>query len=53
MPENKPNTIVEDMRAICHQLDSEMEKPEVVYKFSNAKQKVSTDRTEEGIYRRD
>ena len=30
----------------------ELNKPEVVYEFSNGVRKVSTDRTEKGFYRR-
>ena len=48
----KPSTIVTDWRAICYKIDPDMEKPEVVYKFSNGKEKKSTDRTETGVYRR-
>ena len=51
-PEKPPHTKVTDWNAICHKADSEMEKPEVVYKFSNGKEKKSTDRTESGVYRR-
>ena len=52
MADQKPNVKVTDFRAICHKLDPEMEKPEVVYKFSNGKEKKSTDRAETGVYRR-
>ena len=50
--EPKPSNTVTDWRAICYKNDAEMEKPEVVYKFSNGKEKKSTDRTENGVYRR-
>lgn len=43
---------VNDFRAICHKMDADMEKPEIVYKFSNGVEKKSTDRTESGVYRR-
>lgn len=52
MADPKPSTVVTDWRAICHKNDPDMEKPEVVYKFSNNKEKKSTDRTESGVYRR-
>lgn len=48
----KPSNTVTDWRALCHKNDPEMEKPEVVYKFSNGKEKKSTDRAETGVYRR-
>jgi len=47
-----PSTIKEDWNAICRKLDKEMDKPEVVYEFSNSQKKLSTDRTEKGLYKR-
>lgn len=52
IPERPPHTQVDDWRAKCFKVDPDMEKPEVVYKFSNGKEKTSTDRTETGVYRR-
>lgn len=51
-PEKPPHTKVIDWRALCNKHDPDMEKPEVVYKFSNKREKKSTDRTESGVYRR-
>ena len=48
----KPTNRVTDWNAMCRKVDSEMDKPEVVYKFSNGKEKTSTDRTESGVYKR-
>lgn len=45
-----PHTIVEDWNAICRKVDKEMDVPEVVYEFSNGTKKMSTDRTNSGIY---
>lgn len=47
-----PTTRVTDWNAMCRKVDADMDKPEVVYKFSNGKEKLSTDRTESGVYRR-
>lgn len=47
-----PTTRLKDLRAICHKLDDEMEKPEVVYTFSNGKKFESSDRSESGVYER-
>jgi hypothetical protein len=47
-----PHNTITDFRAICHKADPDMEKPEVVYKWSNGREKLSTDRTESGVYRR-
>lgn len=47
---NAPHNQVTDWRALCNKADPEMEKPEVVYKFSNGKEKISTDRTDSGVY---
>jgi hypothetical protein len=47
-----PNTRVTDWNAMCRKVDADMDKQEVVYRFSNGKQKLSTDRTESGVYRR-
>ena len=51
-PEKPPHTNVTDFRAMCFKHDKDMEKVEVVYKFSNGVEKKSTDRTESGVYRR-
>lgn len=51
-PEKPPHTQVTDWSALCHKHDPNMEKPEVVYKFSGGIEKKSTDRTESGVYRR-
>jgi hypothetical protein len=48
----KPTTRITDWNAECRKADPDMDKPEVVYTFSNNKQKKSTDRTESGVYRR-
>lgn len=47
-----PSTRVVDLRAICHRLDDQMEKPEVVYTFSNGKKFESSDRSDSGVYER-
>lgn len=47
-----PSTRVENWGAICDKLDKDMDKPEVVYEFSNGNKKTSTDRTTNGIYKR-
>ena len=46
-----PTTIVSDWNAMCRKVDPNMDEPEVVYKFSNGKEKKSTDRTQSGVYR--
>lgn len=50
--DNKPKYRNDDWNAMCRRLDPDMDKPEVVYKFSGNKQKKSTDRTQSGVYRR-
>lgn len=47
-----PTTVVTDWNAMCRKVDPDMDKPEVVYKWSNGKEKLSTDCTETGVYRR-
>lgn len=47
-----PTTTVTDLNAICRKADPDMDKPEVVYEFSNKNKKLSTDRTESGVYKR-
>lgn len=37
---------------MCRKVDADMDKQEVVYEFSNKSKKLSTDRTESGVYRR-
>lgn len=41
----------DDMRAICNRLDPDMEKPEIVYRFSNGRTFESSDRGQDGFYR--
>jgi len=48
----KPRFTTTDMKAKCLKADPELEKPEVVYRFSNGSQKTSTDRTQSGVYKR-
>ena len=48
----KPNFITTDFRAKCLKADPDLDKPEVVYRFSNRAEKKSTDRTESGVYKR-
>lgn len=50
--QRKPHFTSTTLRAKVAQKDPEFNKPEVVYRFSNGKEKTSTDRTESGIYRR-
>jgi hypothetical protein len=47
-----PKFIVTDLRAICHKLDKDMEKPEIVYEWSNARKFESSDRSDSGVYTR-
>ena len=48
----KPHFTTLNLRAEVIKKDPEFNKPEVVYRFSNGKEKTSTDRTESGIYKR-
>jgi hypothetical protein len=48
----KPKFRTDDQRSRVLKLDPLFEKPEVVYRFSNGAEKVSTDRTQSGVYRR-
>ena len=48
----KPTFRTDDQKSRCLKADPLLEKPEVVYKFSNGAQKTSTDRTESGVYKR-
>ncbi len=45
-----PTLRKEDWNAIVRKHDKEFDKPEVVYRFSNDAEKISTDRTNSGIY---
>ncbi len=45
-----PSIRKEDWNAIVRKHDKEFDKPEVVYRFSNDVEKISTDRTKSGIY---
>jgi len=47
-----PSQREQNWKAWCDAADPDMEKPEVVYQFSNGVKKISTDRTTKGIYRR-
>jgi hypothetical protein len=42
----------ESFIAICNKVDKDMNKPEIVYEFSNGKKFESSDRGEDGVYRR-
>lgn len=48
----KPRFTTDDFKARCLKADPELEKPEVVYRFSNGAEKKSTDRQQSGVYRR-
>lgn len=45
-----PSFRVLDLSSLCHKADSEMEKPEVVYEFSNKRKFESSDRSSTGVY---
>lgn len=49
----KPTFRVTDWRAICNKIDKDMEKPEIVYEFSNGRKFESSDRSDSGVYSRD
>lgn len=41
-----------DLLALCNKVDKDMEKPEIVYEFSNGRKFESSDRSETGVYTR-
>lgn len=49
--QRKPKFTQTNLRAEVTKKDPDFNKPEVVYRFSNGKEKTSTDRTTSGIYR--
>ena len=52
MAENAPTNTLTDWNTLCRKADPDMDKPEIVYEFSNKTKRVSTDRQETGVYRR-
>lgn len=44
--------VVTDLLAICNKVDKDMEKPEIVYEFSNGRRFESSDRSDSGVYSR-
>lgn len=49
--QRKPHFTQITLRSLVAKKDPDFNKPEVVYRFSNGREKTSTDRTQSGIYR--